>query len=611
MLVHQTQHHYSNIKTILLFMSLIGVLFYTAKPMVSQLGLIQEQQPNAQDQEPGTQDIRSQATTNQEPIFVLANLTYQDDKIILESVEKFEGMNLPLITQPNPELILDQIVGEEIVDSIPLNFTIYYDGDRSGGQLKDSLTIAFKVWPKAQLQIRKTETGEIIPLINAQLLSSPSEPTTIINEDELIIESVDLNSSDFALDDPDQQVLGVTQNNYSNNISFYNGQIDFVFVSSNYTDRAKFDQHVNHILQHLLTYEPFNQHRNDIKIKKIFTQSINCNIPYVGQTLIECNRTALVQLLKYVWVDNVIVLYDSNQPAGTAYDRIAIVSTDVDYLSIAVHELGHAFGRLADEYLVDHHASSNTQFVLSRANCDVASCPKWENIDGTDCLAGCYYPNLYRSSENSIMRHYFEPGGNAFNRVSINQINREFANFLQTPLTPSAPTLSSSCITTQNGRQPIIRIQWPANYQQAVSVANISKNPTFDKFWSSTIKKVDLVTANNSSQYFQIIAPANFLPQSNQPALNLSENTQYYVNLWNGFSSSPTRSIRTATCSTGNTLRGDFNQDNIINLLDFNVFVSEYGRTGNPGFTSSDMDNNGRVDILDFNAWVVIFRNAS
>ena len=49
---------------------------------------------------------------------------------------------------------------------------------------------------------------------------------------------------------------------------------------------------------------------------------------------------------------------------------------------------------------------------------------------------------------------------------------------------------------------------------------------------------------------------------------------------------------------------GDLNGDNKVDISDFAIFVSNFGRTGSAGFIPSDIDKNGVVDIFDYNQLV-------
>ncbi|HUD18821.1 MAG TPA: discoidin domain-containing protein [Patescibacteria group bacterium] len=46
---------------------------------------------------------------------------------------------------------------------------------------------------------------------------------------------------------------------------------------------------------------------------------------------------------------------------------------------------------------------------------------------------------------------------------------------------------------------------------------------------------------------------------------------------------------------------GDLNNDGKVDILDYNILVSSFGKTGSPGFIPADIDKNGVVDIFDYN----------
>jgi hypothetical protein len=52
---------------------------------------------------------------------------------------------------------------------------------------------------------------------------------------------------------------------------------------------------------------------------------------------------------------------------------------------------------------------------------------------------------------------------------------------------------------------------------------------------------------------------------------------------------------------------GDLNQDGKVNIFDYNILVTDFGKTGSPGFIPADIDKNGKVDIFDYNELVENF----
>ncbi len=49
---------------------------------------------------------------------------------------------------------------------------------------------------------------------------------------------------------------------------------------------------------------------------------------------------------------------------------------------------------------------------------------------------------------------------------------------------------------------------------------------------------------------------------------------------------------------------GDLNSDSKIDIFDYNIMVTDFGKSGAPGFIPADIDKNGKVDIFDYNILV-------
>lgn len=67
--------------------------------------------------------------------------------------------------------------------------------------------------------------------------------------------------------------------------------------------------------------------------------------------------------------------------------------------------------------------------------------------------------------------------------------------------------------------------------------------------------------------------------------------------------------IRTPTPTpTGTTsLPGDLDSNRKVDIFDYNLLVTNFGKTGSVGFIPADIDKNGKVDIFDFNILVTNF----
>ncbi|MBI3576606.1 hypothetical protein HY086_01030 [Candidatus Gottesmanbacteria bacterium] len=83
---------------------------------------------------------------------------------------------------------------------------------------------------------------------------------------------------------------------------------------------------------------------------------------------------------------------------------------------------------------------------------------------------------------------------------------------------------------------------------------------------------------------------------------NLKSNTSYAVRVFS-IGGNGNGGYAQLTAETG-VLRGDINADGKVDIFDYNLLVSDFGKTGSVGFTSADIDNNGKVDIFDYNILV-------
>jgi hypothetical protein len=88
---------------------------------------------------------------------------------------------------------------------------------------------------------------------------------------------------------------------------------------------------------------------------------------------------------------------------SSAISNIAKINT-ADRPYVLIHEFGHSFGDLADEY-VDEAYYSQVDFNANHyANCDYTPCVSWKGMDNTSCYQGCSLRRYYRPTQESVMR---------------------------------------------------------------------------------------------------------------------------------------------------------------------------------------------------------------
>ena len=183
-----------------------------------------------------------------------------------------------------------------------------------------------------------------------------------------------------------------------------------VFLSYGYSNKEDFLIDVWSYINDtygLLSLKPFSQSKNKMSFYAIFTDKVICGIE--DSTLIcddeVAKRISLSCPNDYIFVigarNNFLNFIDPIR--SSSYLNLASINT-ADHRLVVAHELGHIFGRLADEYVEKGLDFS----VNTYKNCDVEPCPKWKAFSFAGCFRGCGSINLYRSTEKGIMRDYFE-----------------------------------------------------------------------------------------------------------------------------------------------------------------------------------------------------------
>ena len=183
--------------------------------------------------------------------------------------------------------------------------------------------------------------------------------------------------------------------------------------------------------------------------------------------------------------DLVIVLVNDAEYGGSG-GSVLVTSTHRDAVEIALHESGHTFGRLADEYDASPPACNNS---IEPAEVNVARDIAFERIKWSHWLAastplpttgtqnglvGAYQgaryciTGLYRPTFNSKMRSLGRP----FEQVNSEQIVRRVYNFVSpidsvspssTSVAPGAGSIVEFRVDTPSLSIPPLRVRWSVN----------------------------------------------------------------------------------------------------------------------------------------------------
>jgi len=192
----------------------------------------------------------------------------------------------------------------------------------------------------------------------------------------------------------------------------YNGnsdeKIDIVFLGFGYGSAKNYAEDVNeYVFEHILRFKPFGEEKSKLNFFMIDGEmDIGCEI----RDLIRCDNFKVKVEASKCPHDYIIVLASRSRAEdalrhirSSAVGNIAKINT-ADNPSVIIHEFGHAFGGLADEYVDERYYSGMSFKAEKYPNCDSQGCDKWSEVENTECLQGCSLNHYFRPTKNSIMR---------------------------------------------------------------------------------------------------------------------------------------------------------------------------------------------------------------
>ena len=130
---------------------------------------------------------------------------------------------------------------------------------------------------------------------------------------------------------------------------------------------------------------------NKEKFNFYYAGKTNCSITddyvicYSGETI----RQSSICPNNYI----IVLTSQSSEIRSSAYINLISINVNSPY-EILIHEFGHSFANLADEYVPSN-------IPRGSQNCN-KKCPVYGNIQ--ECFLGCSKEDYYRSVDNSVMR---------------------------------------------------------------------------------------------------------------------------------------------------------------------------------------------------------------
>ncbi len=179
------------------------------------------------------------------------------------------------------------------------------------------------------------------------------------------------------VDPADILIRRTEDNGYSSTVVWQGGSleetIDIVVVSEGYdaSQKAKFYRDAERVAQALFGHEPFASRRDRFSVRAVFAPSMDSGVSvprrgawlrtvadspfdtfYTERYLTSSSMQKIYDLVGTVPFEHIVLLV--NTPiygGGGIYNSLTIMNSDhPTFIPVMVHEFGHAFGGLADEY---------------------------------------------------------------------------------------------------------------------------------------------------------------------------------------------------------------------------------------------------------------------
>lgn len=294
-------------------------------------------------------------------------------------------------------------------------------------------------------------TGLLIFNLSKQKAIEAPAPGNVINRESLELKAQVYDSvASFTVKDP----------NCVNVI--YSGdpeeKVDVTFLAEKYEDLEKFKEDIQYYIDAdsnnngLLAIEPFKS--NPGKFNFYFVNqnnNLDCKLGCYGiDRLVCCDDNKVKQVASACPSDQVFVLADTAKFCGASKDYATVCTIEDSRAGLVlVHEFGHIFGKLGDEY------SYGREGETKAPNCDLSGCLKWAGVPGTGCFDTCGYTNLYRSTDKGSLMNIYIPDFGPLNTVLLDSVLSNYSSGQPTQeLRPAVP-LDQSYITSlryENGK---------------------------------------------------------------------------------------------------------------------------------------------------------------
>ncbi|MGV6815547.1 MAG: M64 family metallopeptidase [Phycisphaerales bacterium] len=392
-------------------------------------------------------------------------------------------------------------------------------------------------------------------------------------------------------------------------------RVDIVMVGDGYTagEMTKFHNNATTVINNMFSYEPFISYEPYFRITQVEVVSNESGVDNDPQGVFRdtaldmtywCSgieRLLCVSVSKAYTaasaapdIDQVIAIANSNKYGGAGYPSNNLGTTaggNGSAAEIAIHELGHSLGDLADEYT---YGGPNTYTGPELGPVDVsiydrtqqiAQSTKWydwmdASISGFDNPISTYeggnysVHGVYRPSNNSMMRSLARP----FNVVSAEQLLKEIYREVN-PIddgTPDGSNVTASDSLFITPMQPLnhdLQILWYLDDQLIISAVQ-----------QTTLDLSTLGLDNNPHTIrVDVVDPTPWVRDEAMRAQFMSESRSYSIE----------------GCSPAADLTGD----GILDFFDISAFLTAFN-TQDP---QADFNGDGIYDFFDVSAFLAAF----
>ena len=166
----------------------------------------------------------------------------------------------------------------------------------------------------------------------------------------------------------------------------------------------------------------------------------------IDRLLVATNNSRIVTVLanNFPEYDQVFMLVNSATYGGSG-GWVATASMHEDSKEIALHELGHSFADLADEYWAGDQYAHEAINMTQETNLDNLRWKNWYGDQGIGLYAHFESPSWYRPHQNCLMRYLGEPFCAVCNEGIIESIYARAS-----PFKGYAPDITSFDLTTDS-----------------------------------------------------------------------------------------------------------------------------------------------------------------